>query len=273
MNKTKSERLPPTPSVLKKLFAYSGNLCAMPDCKNTLIHKTGTMNGKVAHIHAAERGGARFLTSMNNEDRRAIDNLFVVCANCHDVIDDPNNEAQFTAEKLKTYKKTHENRFRKAELQFLESYADLTQQAVPTFPKSLRKISGLFDVSEMSGAPDEIDGVIEFARKLSELPLNQRRFALSVAERMKRRGVDELPVDDVVAAFGIGHSNLKKQMDLIEHHLLGSIEEDFEPGKYVVKLWDREPGGNPWIEILEFCDKSGHDSDEFVLELNFSLYD
>ena len=59
----KPGRIDPTPSVLKKLFALSGNLCAMPDCENALIHKTGTMVGKVAHIHAAEKGGARFLAT------------------------------------------------------------------------------------------------------------------------------------------------------------------------------------------------------------------
>lgn len=273
MTKKKSDILPPTPSVLKKLFAYSGNQCAMPDCNNALIHKTGTMNGKVAHIHAAEKGGARYDATMSDEDRRALANLFVVCANCHDVIDDPNNQAKYPAEKLKTYKKKHEDRVRKAELHFIEKYADLTQLSNPTFPKTLRRMSELLELPEVLNSPDEIKGIKEFVKKLAELPLEQRSFALAVAERMKRRNVESLPTDDVQHAFNIGSSKLKKQMDLLEHHSLGSIDEDNMQGKYLVHLWERDHGGNPWIEILDFCEKSGDDPDQFIVDLDFALYD
>jgi hypothetical protein len=53
-------RLSPTPSVIKKLFAYTGNQCAMPDCQETLVDVSGTMLGKIAHICAAEPGGPRY---------------------------------------------------------------------------------------------------------------------------------------------------------------------------------------------------------------------
>lgn len=245
----------------------------MPDCDNSLVHKSGTMIGKVAHIHAAEKGGTRFEEGMSNEDRRSIENLFIVCAACHDVIDNKANEKTYSARKLKAYKKKHEDRFRKAELQFIEKYADLTQQAAPNVPKSLKRLSEVIGVRELYKAKDEIDGIREFIGKLRELPLNQRRFALSVAERMKRRGVETLPIDDVALAFGIGHTKLKANMDLIEHHLLGSVDKDFQPGKYVVRLWDRKPAGNPWVEILEFCEQSGDDPEEFIIDLNFLLYD
>lgn len=81
------KRLPPTESTTKKLFAYSGNQCAMPDCTNPLVHETGAMLGKIAHIHGAEKGAARFEESMSNEQRRAFGNLLLVCGGCHDIID------------------------------------------------------------------------------------------------------------------------------------------------------------------------------------------
>lgn len=271
-SKTK-DRLPPTPSVLKKLFAYSGNLCAMPECNNPLIHKTGTMNGKVAHIHAAEKGGARYDAKMSDEDRRAIENLFVVCANCHDVVDDLRNREKYTAEKLKTYKKKHEDRFRKAELQFIENYADLTQLSKPRFPKTLRRMAKLLNSPEFLNSAEELKDIKEFVQKLAELPLEQRNFALRIAERMKRRGVSWLPTDDVKHAFGIGDYKLKKQMELLKHHELGSIDEDEMPSSYVVNLWERRRGGNPWIEILDFCEQSGDDPDQFIVDLDFALYD
>ncbi len=231
------------------------------------------MIGKVAHIYAAEKGGARFEENMSNEDRRAIENLFVVCANCHDVIDDKANEDKFPAELLKRYKKQHEERFRKAELQFLEEYADLTQQTMPKMPNNLKRLSKALKIEEICTAKEEVDGVRQFVEKLSELPLNQRRFALRIAERMKRRDLGGLPVQEVISVFRISHAKLKSNMELIEDHCLGSIDEDHIPGKYIVSLWDRKPGGNPWIEILDFCEVSGDDPDEFVMELNFALYD
>ncbi len=85
------KRLDPTPSTIKKLFAYSGNQCAMPECREFLVDETGAMLGKIAHIHAAEKGGSRFCSKMTNEQRRAFDNLMLVCGKHHDIIDYPEN--------------------------------------------------------------------------------------------------------------------------------------------------------------------------------------
>jgi cytochrome c553 len=273
INAKKTARLDPTPSVLKKLFALSGNMCAMPTCENRLIHKTGTMVGKVAHIHAAEKGGARYLAAMTDEDRRLIDNLFVVCANCHDVVDDPKNATMFPAAKLKKIKEKHEDSFRKAEQQFIEKYSDLTQLSQPTFPKTLYRMASLLGWPDVLNSDDDIRDIGKFIRKLSELPIEQRQFALSLAERMKRRNLEKLPFDDVSKAFAIGLSKLKKQMQLLEHHQLGSVEEATVFDQYNITLWHRDRGGNPFIEILDFCEKSGNLKDEFIVDLNFALYD
>jgi hypothetical protein len=93
----KPQRLPPTPSVIKKLFAYSGNQCAMPNCKETLVDVSGTMLGNIAHICAAEKGGARYDPEMTDKQRRDISNLFIVCGKHHDIIDDKNNENDYPA--------------------------------------------------------------------------------------------------------------------------------------------------------------------------------
>ena len=49
MTKEEVKRLEPTPATIKKLFAYSGNLCAIPNCKELLVDETGAMLGKIAH--------------------------------------------------------------------------------------------------------------------------------------------------------------------------------------------------------------------------------
>ncbi len=269
----KAERLPPTPAVIKKLFAYSGNQCAIPGCVEPLVDPTGTMLGKIAHICAAEAGGPRFEARMSNEERRAFDNLIVVCGRHHDVIDDPANAALFPKEILRKHKMAHEGRFKEAERQLLAEFVDATQVNLPTYPKTLKGFAKALDVDEIADHPEEIEGICAFIGKLKEVPLDERNFALKLAERMRRQNADVLPVDDVRGAFNLGVTALKRHMGLLEHHLLGSIEETNTPGKFVVKLWDRDPGGNPWIEILEFCDATGNSSDELIRELNFALYD
>ena len=267
------ERLPPTPAVVKKLFAYSGNQCAIPNCPQPLVDPTGTMLGKIAHICAAEPGGARFDANMTNEARRGFDNLIVVCGRHHDVIDDPANAAAYTADTLRRYKAAHEGRFKKAERQLLASFTDTTQASRATYPKTLKALATALGVKEIAGHKEEIEGVCEFVRKLNELPLTERDFALKVAERMRRRNADSLPVEDITGALQISDRALKKHMDLLEHHRLGSVDEDHVPGRYLVSLWDREPGGNPWIEVLDFCDATGRNADELIHDLNFGLYD
>ena len=54
--------------VVKSLFAYSGNKCAMPTCVNQLVDVSGTILGKIAHICSASPGGARYEVSMTERE-------------------------------------------------------------------------------------------------------------------------------------------------------------------------------------------------------------
>lgn len=268
-----SERLWPTPSTLKKLFAYSGNQCAMPDCKRTLVHSTGTMVGKVAHIHAAEPGGARYDADLSQEARRAFENLFIVCGEHHDVIDDKKNEKLFPADLLRKYKEAHEKRFRTAERQLIEQFQDTSQTFQPTYPTNLRRLATVTKNEEIADHEDDIEGVREFVNKLKELPLEQRQFAIKLAERMRRLDNEKPLAKDIMAAFNLGATALKRQMDILEMHNLGFIEEGEYRDMHVVRLCGREPGGNPWFEVLEFCEKTEHGADELLIELNFGIFD
>jgi hypothetical protein len=245
----------------------------MPNCKEVIVDPSGAMLGKVAHIHAAEPGGARYSPSMSDEDRRGFENLFIVCGKHHDFIDYKENEKDYPAELLRKYKHTHESRFRTAERQLLQQFIDSTQTSQPTYPVHLNALFKALNYSEVEEIEDEVRGIRDFIDNLRELPLTERNFALAVAERMRRRGRDTLPVDDVMGALRLSATALKRHMKLLEDHGLGSIDEGSEPNSYFVTLSERERGGNPWIEILDFCDATGHSSDELVHDLNFALYD
>lgn len=266
------ERLQPTTSTIKKLFAWSGNQCAMPDCKNELVDDGGTMLGKIAHIHAANGGGARFDASLDEEARRAFENLFLVCGPHHDIIDDLNREAEFPAELLRDYKRRHETRFQRAEHEFLERYTDKTRDATPIYPVTLDALADALEIEEIRNCPDDIAGITEFVDKLARLPRATRTFAIELAARMRDHGGNNrLPVDDVEEAFEISLADLKRQLDILEHHNLGDADDHF--GQWVARLYERDPGGNPFIEILEFCEATGRSPEELLFELNFALYD
>jgi hypothetical protein len=175
------QRLSPLPSVIKKLFAYTGNQCAMPNCDGPLVDKSGTMLGKIAHICAAEKGGARYDASMTDEERRGIDNLFIICGRHHDVIDDKNNLKTYPAASLRKYKKAHEDRFKKAESQLLTQFVDSTQINQPTYPKHLRALAKAVKDDAMENHRDEINGIREFIDNVKELPLTEREFCIETS--------------------------------------------------------------------------------------------
>ena len=270
----KSGRLTIRPSDIKRLFAYTGNQCAIPNCTEVLVDPSGTMLGKIAHIAAAEPGGARYDAAMTDEMRRHMDNLIIVCGKHHDIIDDKNNIPTYTLEILKQYKETHESRFKKAEKQLLARFVDMTQATQPNLPKTLKRLAQVTGIPEMIGHPDELKELGNFIRNLSELPREQRAFSIKLAERMRRRKVESLPVEDVEGAFEISARTLTRHMKILENHELGSLDEAMGYDEWVVTLWTgRRYGYNRWIQILEFCDATGVAPDAFLYDLNFALYD
>lgn len=81
-------RKAPTLQALRALFARSGNRCAFPGCDHPLVNENGTFVAEVCHITAAESGGPRFDPTLNDEERRALSNLIVLCHRHHVETDD-----------------------------------------------------------------------------------------------------------------------------------------------------------------------------------------
>lgn len=99
----------PTDSTIKKLFAFSNNRCAFPSCENTIVDRsTLTVTGKVCHIKAKNKFGPRYDESQTDEDRHSFQNLILLCAKHHDIIDDKTQVERFTVETLMGYKRKHE---------------------------------------------------------------------------------------------------------------------------------------------------------------------
>lgn len=87
----------------------SGNACANPCCKNSLVINIGndySRVGELAHIIAASERGPRGEGDFSERERNAARNIILLCANCHKLID--SNPEYFTADKLIAWKREHE---------------------------------------------------------------------------------------------------------------------------------------------------------------------
>jgi hypothetical protein len=98
----------PTVTTIKRLFALSGNRCAFPGCQNRVIDASNILIGRVCHICADKPGGKRYDPNQTEAERQGFDNLIVMCANCHIVIDE--DVATYTVEVLREMKRRHEAR-------------------------------------------------------------------------------------------------------------------------------------------------------------------
>lgn len=76
-------RLPILESTVKQLYG-SASTCAHPECDEPLLRwvdglDTPVLNSRIAHICAASALGPRYDKAMTDEDRRAFDNLVLLC--------------------------------------------------------------------------------------------------------------------------------------------------------------------------------------------------
>ncbi len=100
------------PSHLRRLDTLSGNQCAAPDCTRALIARDNeTIVSKVCHIEAASANGPRFNAAMDDDDRRHFNNLILLCDECHNIIDNMENEAKYPVSLLQEWKKEHVSKF------------------------------------------------------------------------------------------------------------------------------------------------------------------
>lgn len=97
----------PTPGDVKRLFALSGNRCAFPRCAAPIAEGTSLI-GEICHIHADSPNGARYNHNQTDEERQGFDNLILMCANHHKVVDD--DDISYPAERLRRIKHEHESR-------------------------------------------------------------------------------------------------------------------------------------------------------------------
>ena len=80
----------PNAHTQRRLFAASAGYCQNPGCSNELfINASGKSIhvAEMAHVFAATDGGPRTNRALSEEERGSFENLVMLCANCHTMVD------------------------------------------------------------------------------------------------------------------------------------------------------------------------------------------
>ena len=100
---------------LNLLWSRSGGLCGFPGCQVNCVepandNDASTTVGRIAHIEAHSDSGPRANPNLSQPERDAYDNLILICATHHDLVDGQPNT--YTVDTLRDWKTAQEERYR-----------------------------------------------------------------------------------------------------------------------------------------------------------------
>lgn len=138
--------------VIRKLQILSGNQCAFPTCKQSLLEAddADTYVGQICHIKAESPKGPRYDPDQTEEERNGFENLLIMCGTHHTVID--RNAKKYTVEVLVKIKHDHEVQFR-GDADANEGVVEKLLEAIPIGIRSFSRGTEYMD-SQMSALLD-----------------------------------------------------------------------------------------------------------------------
>lgn len=100
--------------VQRVLWAKAAGRCEFAGC-NTLLWKSSVTQERVnksqmAHIYSFSNGGPRGNIGLSEDSINDVDNLMLVCHQCHRKMDKEQDGGRYTVELLRMWKKAHEGR-------------------------------------------------------------------------------------------------------------------------------------------------------------------
>ena len=213
-------RLPISAATERELFSRSAGHCQRPECNRSVFVDLGERSvtiGEMAHIIAAEESGPRADTTVTRHAKAGIDNLILLCANCHTLVDKA--PETFDVDLIRNWKRAHEGR--------IESlFGTRLYQARPevrgAIEPRLAQNRALFRSYGPSSARAQSDALGESAaawsRHVLETMLPNNRAILSLLDR--NRYLLTLSERDVLEQYRIHVSDFEAR------HLLGAREAD-----------------------------------------------
>ena len=280
---TKSRRAPST-KTLRRLYLLSGNQCANPKCATVLINANGTLVADVCHIKAESPGGPRFDNGLNAEERRAPDNLILLCNTCHTLVDA--EPKKYKVAVLMKWKSDREARFEAVgdtlRQRYVDEIVDEAEEVGLTKPKTLKAYITFLEAKNISHMIDEDTpaSVGVFAERLRHLALPDRELMRVIIERAialggsreSEYGVSIHP-DDLktirIRESRLSDYRIRKLARTLERNSLGSLDVDEEPILHIgVPHEDLS-----WSLLKEFLEGRSKALREVVSDVKFGLLD
>lgn len=280
---TKSRRAPPT-KTLRRLYLLSGNQCANPKCATVLINANGTLVADVCHIKAERPGGPRFDKGLTAEERRAPQNLILLCNTCHTLVDA--EPKKYTVAVLTKWKSDREARFEAVgdtlRQRYVDEIVDEAEEVGLTTPKTLKAYITFLEAQNISHMVDEDTPrhVSAFAERLRHLALPDRELMRAIIEkaialggsRESEYGVSIHPDD--LKTIRVGESRLsdyriRKLAKTLERNDLGWLDVDEEPN---LRIGVPHADLN-WSLLKEFLESRGKTLRGIISDLKFGILD
>lgn len=213
-------RLSPRVKVRQRLYALSGNNCALPECTSKLVDDYGNLIGQICHIEAAAPGGERYNPFSDDEARRDFSNLMVLCYGCHKKT---NDIVQYPVSRLREIKAAHEQwATQQPILQTnIEKFVDASLWQELKLPDNYKNISTEFH--------DE--GFYAHAKvlltKIARLPLSTRSFYANAFIRALRGDLWlSGNLDGLRVALSTTYLQMSAHISILEeNHLFGVVDE------------------------------------------------
>lgn len=127
-----------SPTVLRVLYARSGNRCAFTGCHAPIFEDDNQLTGECCHIEAFSSGGPRFNSTLSDNECNCYDNLILLCSRHHKIID--GNPFEYSVEILKEMKRTHEEKFKESNLKLSCVMINQLQESMEQFWYSIDRI-------------------------------------------------------------------------------------------------------------------------------------
>lgn len=269
--KNSKTRLPPTPSTLRKIHVLSGNQCAKPGCNTVLVNSNGTFVASVCHIYAAEENGPRPNNSLAPEQKRAPDNLILLCKICHEIVD--SEEEKYPAELLIKWKSDREKVFSEIgdtlKKSYLEQITDERDHVVVKPLTNLKRYMEYLDRNNCSHCigEDELEKLNSYVESLRNLTLNDRflltkivETALSISSASESDGGLDIHPDDLkvlrIDGKPLSHHRIKKFASTLERHGIGYLDYECAlelrvscPIDYPIMQADDSELNGGWIKV------------------------
>lgn len=176
----------PNTATAQRLYMDSGGFCQRPTCARKLYEDVGSKSvhfAEMAHIFAATDGGPRTDTKLSENARGAYENLILLCANCHTLIDKAPED--FPDDQISKWKVEHVSRLNGL---FGVRRYDTRTEACDAVDASLREnriIHEKYNPSNEYNDDPESDLALVWQNKVLEtiLPNNRKILVIMEANR------------------------------------------------------------------------------------------